>query len=59
MQMYISEDAEGDSDVQRMKNAVWVDLASALLWLIATLAALGYWWKHRDTRSRFTGRAHV
>ncbi|EEU47122.1 uncharacterized protein NECHADRAFT_67747 [Fusarium vanettenii 77-13-4] len=57
--MYISEDAEGDSDVQRMKNAVWVDLASALLWLIATLAALGYWWKHRDTRSRFTGRAHV
>ncbi|KAL2689274.1 hypothetical protein Neosp_003326 [[Neocosmospora] mangrovei] len=59
VQMYISEDAEGDSDVQRMKNAVWVDLASALLWLIATLAALGYWWKHRDTRSRFTGRAHV
>ncbi|KAJ4321975.1 hypothetical protein N0V84_005022 [Fusarium piperis] len=57
--MYISEDAEGDSDVQRMKNAVWVDLASALLWFIATLAALGYWWKHRDTRSRFTGRAHV
>jgi hypothetical protein len=57
--MYISEDAEGDSDVQRMKNAVWVDLTSALLWFIATLAALGYWWKHRDTRSRFTGRAHV
>lgn len=59
VQMYINEDAEGDSDVQRMKNAVWVDLASALLWFIATLAALGYWWKHRDTRSRFTGRAHV
>ncbi|KAI8683351.1 hypothetical protein NCS56_00459600 [Fusarium sp. Ph1] len=57
--MYINEDAEGDSDVQRMKNAVWVDLTSALLWFIATLAALGYWWKHRDTRSRFTGRAHV
>ncbi|KAF4470334.1 membrane-associating domain-containing [Fusarium albosuccineum] len=59
VQMYINEDAEGDSGVQRMKNAVWVDLASALLWFIATLAAFGYWWKHRDTRSRFTGRAHV
>jgi hypothetical protein len=57
--MYINEDAEGDEGVRRMKNAVWVDLASALLWLIATVAALGYWWKHRDTRSRFTGRAHV
>ncbi|KAM0425042.1 hypothetical protein ACHAPT_009843 [Fusarium lateritium] len=57
--MYINEDAEGDSGVQRMKNAVWVDLTSALLWFIATLAAFGYWWKHRDTRSRFTGRAHV
>ncbi|KAF7551431.1 hypothetical protein G7Z17_g5003 [Cylindrodendrum hubeiense] len=57
--MYINEDAEGDDGVMRMKNAVWVDLASALLWLIATLAAAGYWWKHRDTRTRFTGRAHV
>ncbi|KAJ0145992.1 Uncharacterized protein HZ326_11304 [Fusarium oxysporum f. sp. albedinis] len=57
--MYINEDAEGDGGVRRMKNAVWVDLASALLWLIATLAALAYWWKHRDTRSRFTGRARV
>ncbi|KAM5368321.1 hypothetical protein ACJZ2D_009589 [Fusarium nematophilum] len=57
--MYINEDAEGDNDVQRMKNAVWVDLASALLWLIAALAAFGYWLKHRDTRSRFTGRARV
>ncbi|KAF4953370.1 hypothetical protein FSARC_12421 [Fusarium sarcochroum] len=57
--MYINEDAEGDGGVKRMKNAVWVDLTSALLWLIATLASLGYWWKHRDTRSTFTGRAHV
>ncbi|KAH8677247.1 hypothetical protein BGZ61DRAFT_496881 [Ilyonectria robusta] len=57
--MYINEDAEGDHGVMRMKNAVWVDLTSALLWLIAALASAGYWWKHRDTRSRFTGRAHV
>ncbi|KAM0243846.1 hypothetical protein ACHAPO_000707 [Fusarium lateritium] len=57
--MYINEDAEGDGDVRRMKNAVWVDLTSALLWFIAALGAFGYWWKHRDHRSRFTGRAHV
>jgi hypothetical protein len=29
--MYIKENAEGDSGVQRMKNAVWVDLVNALL----------------------------
>jgi hypothetical protein len=29
--MYIKERAEGDSGVQRMKNAVWVDLVNALL----------------------------
>jgi hypothetical protein len=57
--MYIGEDPEGVKGVQRMKNAVWVDLTSALLWLIAALAAFGYWWRHRETRTRFTGRAHV
>lgn len=58
-QMFIKEDPEGDSGIERMKSAVWVDLVNALLWLTATLAAAGYWWTHRDTRSRFTGRAHV
>lgn len=57
--MFIKENAEGDNDIKRMKRAVWVDLANALLWLIAALAAAGYWWKHRETRSQFTGRAHV
>lgn len=57
--MYIHEDAEGDSGVQRMKNAVWVDLANALLWLITFLGALGYWWRHRERHTRFTGRATV
>lgn len=57
--MYINEDAEGDSNITRMKNAVWVDLANALLWLFASIGAFLYWWKHRDTRSRFTGRARV
>ncbi|KAM4061166.1 hypothetical protein HRG_009954 [Hirsutella rhossiliensis] len=57
--MFIKEDPEGDGDVKRMKSAVWVDLVNALLWLISALAAAGYWWKNRDTRSQFTGRAHV
>lgn len=42
-----------------MKNAVWVDLVSALLWLITFIASLIYWFKHRDVRTRFTGRARV
>lgn len=57
--MYIHERPEGDAGVQRMKNAVWVDLASALLWFITFLGALGYWWHHRERHSRFTGRARV
>ncbi|KAH8907605.1 hypothetical protein BR93DRAFT_926633 [Coniochaeta sp. PMI_546] len=57
--MYIRENAEGNADIQRMKNAVWVDLTSALLWLILAVAAFGYWWRHRERHSRFTGRAKV
>ncbi|KAK1255743.1 hypothetical protein MKX07_008002 [Trichoderma sp. CBMAI-0711] len=57
--LYIHENAHGNGDVERMKHAVWVDLTSALLWLIASVAAFAYWWKHRNTRTRFTGRAKV
>jgi len=57
--MYINENPEGNSDIQRMKNAVWVVLANALLWLIATIGYFVYWWGHRERRSRFTGRAKV
>ncbi|KAJ2897903.1 hypothetical protein MKZ38_004318 [Zalerion maritima] len=57
--MYINEDPEGDDDIQRMKNAVWVDLVNALLWLVGGLASLAYWWRHRERRTRFTGRATV
>jgi hypothetical protein len=57
--MYIHENPEGDDAIKRMKNAVWVDLANVLGWLIATLAAFAYWWGHRERRSRFTGRARV
>lgn len=57
--MYINENPEGDSGTQRMKNAVWVDLVSALLWLILAVAAFGYWWGHKERHTRFTGRATV
>ena len=57
--MYIKEDAEGNGDIQRMKNAVWVDLANMLLWFIGTVAGAAYWWVHKDRHSRFTGRAEL
>jgi len=57
--MYINKAADNDDVIRRMKVAVWIDLVSALLWLVATLAALGYWLGHRERRSRFTGRAKL
>ena len=57
--MYINEDPEGNGDIKRMKNAVWVDLANMLLWFIHTVGAAAYWWFHRERHSRFTGRAKV
>ncbi|PMD63076.1 uncharacterized protein K444DRAFT_327594 [Hyaloscypha bicolor E] len=57
--MYIKEKAEGDSGVQRMKNAVWVDLVNALLWLISAIGMVVFWVKHKNNRSRWTGRAQV
>ncbi|KAI1349668.1 hypothetical protein F5Y01DRAFT_288232 [Xylaria sp. FL0043] len=57
--MYIHENPEGNGDIQRMKNAVWVDLVNALLWLIGTGAGAIYWWLHRERHTRFTGRAKL
>ncbi|GAB1312383.1 MARVEL domain-containing protein [Madurella fahalii] len=57
--MYINQDVDGNADIQRMKNAVWVVLANAILWLIGTLAHFIYWWGHRERRSRFTSRAKL
>ncbi|AEO64957.1 db3cb1fc-81ec-47d0-87af-bbdcf748d4c7 [Thermothielavioides terrestris] len=57
--MYIHEDPNGNGDIQRMKNAVWVVLASAILWLIGVIAHFIYWWGHRERHTRFTSRAKV
>lgn len=52
--MYVREDAEGDPGVQRMKNAVWVDLVNALLWAGSTTGMVFCW--SREKRTRWTGR---
>ncbi|KAF7881644.1 uncharacterized protein EAF02_006332 [Botrytis sinoallii] len=53
--MYIGEKAEGDAGVQRMKNAVWVDLVNALLWAGSVAGMVLFW--SREKRTRWTGRA--
>ncbi len=58
-QLFLHAQTGGDGAIMRMKNAIWVDLTAALLWLLVTIGSAGYWWKHRDVRSRFTGRARV
>lgn len=56
--MYIGANPNGDGGVQRMKNAVWIDLINMLLWFIsAIVGAIGFWrWKKGD-RTLHTGRA--
>ncbi|RDA94967.1 hypothetical protein CP533_0128 [Ophiocordyceps camponoti-saundersi (nom. inval.)] len=48
-----------DSDVQRMKAAMWIDLVNALLWLVSAVSLFTYWFVCGDRRTRFTGRAWV
>jgi H+/Cl- antiporter ClcA len=55
--MYIHAKAEMDSGIQRMKNAVWIDLICLLLWFITSIiGAIGFW-KGRNNRTLYTGRA--
>lgn len=57
--MYIHANAQMDSGVQRMKNAVWIDLICLLLWFITgVLGAIGFW-RGKNNRSLHTGRARV
>ncbi|KAK0105187.1 hypothetical protein ONS95_004417 [Cadophora gregata] len=57
--MYIKENAEGNSGIKRMKNAVWIDLVNALLWLVSAMGMAIFWFRHRGQRSLWTGRAKV
>jgi H+/Cl- antiporter ClcA len=57
--MYIHENAEMDSGVQRMKNAVWIDLICLLLWFITSImGAIGFM-RGRNNRTLHTGRAVI
>lgn len=57
--MYIHTDPQGDGGIQRMKNAVWIDLINALLWLGSAVGMLIYFIKQMGGRTRYTGRATV
>ncbi|KAL8660920.1 MAG: hypothetical protein Q9202_006096 [Teloschistes flavicans] len=56
--LYIHENPEGDGGIKRMKNAVWIDLINALLWLVTALYGLILFFT-RGGRSTYTGRANV
>ncbi|MCJ1309910.1 hypothetical protein MMC25_003571 [Agyrium rufum] len=57
--LFIKEDPEGNGDIQRLKNAVWVDLVNALLWLITAIWGAVMFFFGRGRRSLHTGRATV
>jgi len=57
--MYINANPGNDAAVTRMKNAVWVDLAELLLWLISAVYGLTMFLVNRRGRSLHTGRAAV
>jgi hypothetical protein len=57
--MYIKTDAQGDGGIERMKHAVWVDLVNMLLWLGVAVLHLVIWFRHRQNKTLWTGRATV
>ncbi|KAF2085360.1 hypothetical protein K490DRAFT_23652, partial [Saccharata proteae CBS 121410] len=42
--VYLGVETGGRSGVQRMKNAVWVDLACLLLWFGTAVLGTAVWW---------------
>ena len=57
--IYMHADAAGNGDVQRMKNAVWIDLINMLLWFVSALYSTVLFFRFRGHRSLYTGRAAV
>ena len=54
-----SREADRNSALKRMKNAVWIDLVNMLLWLVTALLSAALFLKYRSSRSLHTGRAKV
>ncbi|OKL61028.1 hypothetical protein UA08_03834 [Talaromyces atroroseus] len=52
--MYISEDAEGQSGIKRMKRAVWVDFMNLLLWATTATGCGLRWWRALTSRDAQT-----
>ena len=48
-----------NADIQRMKNAVWIDLVNMLLWLISAIYGMILFFMYRRHSSLHTGRARV
>ncbi|TKA51530.1 hypothetical protein B0A49_11072 [Cryomyces minteri] len=58
--IYIPARAGSDAGIQRMKNAVWIDLANMLLWLVTAVYGAVIWKMNRGSgRTLHTGRAQV
>lgn len=57
--MYIGTKVEMEPGIQRMKNAVWIDLVNMLLWFISAVWGLVMFFVERrgGGRSLHTGRA--
>lgn len=52
-------DPAGNSGLQRMKNAVWIDLINMLLWFLSAIYGAVLFFRFRGHRSLHTGRATV
>ena len=57
--MYLNENPEGDSGIERMKHAVYVDLVNMLLWFITAVYGGVVFFMNRNNRTIHTGRAEV
>lgn len=57
--MFLNEDPEGDSGVERMKHAVYVDLVNMLLWFITAVYGGIVFFRNRNNNTLHTGRAEV
>lgn len=57
--MYLNEDPEGNPGIQRMKNAVWVDLTNVILWFITACLGAILFFRSRGKKTLHTGRATI
>jgi len=57
--MYIHANAAFQPGIERMKNAVWIDLICLLLWFVTGIVGAVGFWRGRNNRSLHTGRARV